>query len=301
MEEILPSLRTLLIDHLATASTLTADMLTGTDEVKVSSTSRFRAGDEIFIMSVPLNKSWPTRVLEVMDFETLKLFSPTLRDWTTTDLSFVQKAISHSPLKRVYIGDFRRSPDFPYITLSPNSENNDWWALGATEHEYRVSIRIYIESDNFESSELLLSKYAKATREILIDHIHPIINESSQIFPLTIDLPQTGTIVTVADTSVFQVGEIVIIRDADPPPSHQEFNIRTILTPTEMELSLPAKYDFETSKNAEIIRLNRFLYDTRPSEINYGFVPGSGASLLRAAEINWYGKEVRCRLGNILT
>lgn len=301
MHEILPSLRTLLVDHLATAEPLTADMPAGAKTVTITNTSRFRAGDEIFIMSVPLNKAEPARVFEVTDFETLTLFEPTVPGWTVANGSFVQKAIRHEPLKRVFLGDFQRIPDFPAITIAPTSESNEWWAIGATEHEHRVNIRVYVQTNNFEESEILLSKYARATREILLDHIHPIINDQTELFPLTADMPIGSTVVSISDTSNFRVNELVVLRDANPPPNSEENVVRTILSPTDLELATPVDKDFLVAREAEILRINRYLYDTRPSDINYGFVPGSGGSLLRAADISWFGKEVICRQGNILT
>lgn len=308
MFEILPSLRTLLIDHLATIQTLTADMSPGDTTVTVDNTSRFRTGDEIFIGSAVTGLAeWkgaagvPFRVESIVDSFTLELNAATVAGHTVANAGYVQKAIGHQPLKRVFIGDLRRIPDFPTITIAPVSEDNDWWAIGATEHEHRVAIRIYAQTENFEGSEVLLGKYATATREILLDHIHPIVTGQTEFFPLTADLPSGGTVVSVSDTSSFEVNGTVFIRDAQPRPSSTENVIRSILSPTELELATPAEFTFLVSRQAEILKVERYLYDTRPSSINYGYVPGSGGSLLRAAEIGWFGKEVICRPGNILT
>lgn len=299
MDEILPSLRTLLIDHLATSQALIADMAPGSKFVKIANTSRFRAGDEVFLMATPLNRAEKARIFAVPDFETLELEEATVPGWATADSSLVQKAINYAPLKRVYIGNLGRNPDFPSITITPENESNEWWALGATDHDFRVSIRVYVQTGNFEKSEILLAKYAKAIREILIDHIHPVINSQTEIFSLTVDLPANGTVATIPDTSTFRLGDRIILRDATPPPSSEENTVRTVLSPTELELNVAVGRTFETARSAELLRLNRYLYDTRPSDISYGYVPG--ASLLRAAQIDWFGKEVRCRPGNIAT
>jgi hypothetical protein len=301
MHEILTSLRSLLVDHLSTTESLTANTAPGSDVVSVANTSRFRPGDEAFLMSTGLNKAEPVRIFEVTDYQTLKLFEGSVPGWTTSDSSFIQKAIAHQPLRRAYVGDLRRIPDFPTITLSPSSESNEWWSLRATEHDYKIAIRVYVQTANFEESNIVLAKYAQAVREILVDHIHPIIEQQSEYFPLTADLPMGGVVVSIADTSSFIANRMVFIRDAEPRPSSTENYVLSVLSPTELELAIPVRYDYLVSRQAEIIKINRYLYDTRPSEINYGYVPGAGGSLLRAAEINWFGKEVRCREGNIAT
>lgn len=310
MHEILPTLRSLLIDHLTTSESLITDMAPGSDVVRVSNTSRFRRGDEIFLMSLTTGKAEKARIFAIGDTDgdgvvdddfALKLVGPTTPGWTMANSSFVQKAINWIPLKRIYIGDLQQIPDYPTITISPLSESNEWWAIGATEHEYRVAIRVYVQTQNFEESNLTLSKYASAVKEILIDHIHPIINEQAETFALTADFLFGGTVLTIADTSKFGANDVVFLRDSQPHPSDQENVIRTVLSPTQLEISTPAEFDYLVSRQAQIIRINRYIYNSRPSDTNFGYVPGSGGSLLRAAEITWFGKEVRCRAGNLAT
>jgi hypothetical protein len=301
LDEILLSLRRLLVDHLATTEVLTADLAVGGDVVTVGNASRYRPGDEIFIMSTSVGTAEPLVIEDVEAWDTIRLESASQRGWTVAETSFIQKAIGHQPLKRVYVGDLNRIPDFPSITVFPVSEDNSWWALGATEHDQKVGIRIYAQTHNFERSEVLLAKYAKAVREILIDHIHPIINSRTEFFPLAADLPVGGTVVSISDTSSFSVGDMVFIRDTQPQPRSVENVIRTVLSPNQIEVSVPSRFEYLVARQAELLRVERYLYDTRPSSIRYGYVPGKGGSLLRGAEIGWYGKEVLCRSGNVAT
>jgi hypothetical protein len=300
VNEIISSLQKMLIEHLATSEALTVDMAPGAVDAKVANSSRYRPGDEVFLMSTVLNKAEKARVLDVVDWDTLRMEVPTVPGWTVANNSFILKAIGWAPLKRIYKTDLRRLPDFPCLTISGASESNEWITLRATDHDFRISIRVYTQTHNAEESDVLLQKYARATREILIDHIHPVINDATEFHPLTADLPANSTVVSVADTSSFAVNGVVFFRDAQPQPS-DEVEIRSILSPTELELSRPIAFTYLVARQAEVLKVNRYLYDTRPSDISYGYVPGSGGSLLRAAEIQWYGKEFRCRAGNILT
>jgi hypothetical protein len=211
----------------------------------------------------------------------------------------VQKCIGWIPLKRVHIGDLRLNPDFPMVTIEPTSESNDWITLQATTHEHRLAIRVYVQQDNFETTNILLAKYAKQVREILIDHIHPLVDYVQ--YALLSDLLVGQTVATISSTSLFQPNTVVFLRDAKPRPNAQEDLVKAILGPTQIELATPAKYDYLTARQAQLFLVNRYFYDTRVSDITYGFVPGQGGSLLKGAELSLYMKEELLRQGNIVT
>lgn len=298
MDQILTALRGLLIDHLAANQPLSQDVAVGDVVVKVANTSHFRPGDQVFLMSIARNVAEPVTVTKINDWDELLIDPPAANAWPTSD-SVVQKAIGWMPLKRVHIGDLRVNPDFPMVTLEPASESNDWITLQATTHEHRVAIRVYVQQDNFESTNLLLAKYARQIREILIDHIHPLVDYLE--YPLLDDLLVGQTIATIPDTSKFVPNSVVFVRDARPRPNAQEDLVKAILGPTQLELATTAKYDYLVSRQARLFLVNRYFYDTRVSDITYGFVPGQGGSLLKGAELSWYGKEELLRQGNIVT
>jgi len=298
VDQILTALRGLLIEHLAANQPLSEDVAIGDDVVKIPNTSHFRPGDQVFLMSIARNVAEPVTVTKINDWNELIIEPEAANAWPTSD-SVVQKAIGWMPLKRVHIGDLRVNPDFPMVTLEPASESNDWITLQATTHEHRIAIRVYVQQDNFESTNLLLAKYARQIREILIDHIHPLVDYLE--YPLTDDVLTGQTIATIPDTSRFVPNSVVFLRDAKPRPNAQEDLVKAILGPTQLELATPAKYDYLVSRQSRLFLVNRYFYDTRVSDITYGFVPGQGGSLLKGAELSWYGKEELLRQGNIVT
>ena len=309
MNQILQSLRSLLIDHLAATETLTADLPVGGTQVSVANTSRLRPGDEIYLMSASVGSAEVSTIQSIPDWQTLIITLGSTRGWKVSENAFVQKAISHQAIQRIHIGDNRQNVKFPTITLEPTSESNEWMTLGATSHEYRIAIRSYVLADDFETSNLYLTKLTEQIREILTDHIRPIID--GQYMSLLADLPAGSTVVSVPDTTPFAADlagpsrmSLCFLRDAATWYNYpifsisQEAYVKSVLDSTHLELQEPTQFDYFVARQAQAIRVTRLLYDSRPESISYGFVPGQGGSFLRASEITWFGKEELIRNGN---
>jgi len=311
LDQILQSIRELFIQHLANNQPLLADLPAGSTVVSVRNTSRYRVGDEAFLISPTLMATDPTTgrqtpgltervtIKRITAFNQLVLASPTTIAWNVSDNSSLLKAVNWQPLQRVYIFDLQRIPKFPAITISAKDEVPEWITLRGTSHQYNFQIRVYVLDDGSEAAELTCIKLAKQVKEILLDHIHPIIGGVAQ--PLAADLPNGSTVVNVADSSIFTPLLPVYIRDASVRPGAQEIDVSAILSPTQIELATPVMYDFFVARDAEIIQTNRYMYDTLPTDISYGHVPGEEGALMRCAQITWYCKEEVIRLGDLVT
>ena len=304
MYQILQSLRSLLMDHLATAQALTSDAPVGSTLISIANTSRFRDGDEVWMMSSG-TKLEPNLIKMIVDDKTLLLATPTIAPWRTAESAYVQKVIAYQPLKRIHIGDLKQIPSFPTITLVPTGDNEEWMTLGSTSHEYRISIRTYVLADNFEKANQVVTRYAEYMREILTEHIRPII--AGDYYNLLEDVPAGGKVIKVNDTSAFAADlvtngrSVVFLRDNMPHPSEQENWVRTVLSSTELEIGDASEFEYKVSRGGQAIRVNRLLYDSRPEAITYGYAPGENGSLLQAAEINFWAKEQLCRSGNFIS
>ena len=304
MDQILTSIRTLLIDHLAAMETLSFDAPLGSTVLIVPNTSRFRIGDQIYIlnkMTTTESQGETAMIADIPDNNVIVLSQPTSkRAWPTSENSYVQKAVNFQFIKRIHIGDLKVIPSFPTVTIDPGTEDNEWLTLRQTDHDYKLNIRAYVLADGFEKTNLYLIRLSQMIREILIDHIRPIINGESHL--LTVDLLQGQTVVTIADTSNFAAGDWVFAKDAYPHPSQQEMRVKKILSSTQLELFMPICYDILVARQGECILVKRLLYDTRPSNISYGYVVSEGGGpLMRASQISWYAKENIYREGNLLT
>jgi hypothetical protein len=304
MDQILSSLRTLLIDHLAAMEVLSADAPLGSLVLTVPNTSRFRVGDQIYLlnkMTTTESQGETAMIADIPDNVSIVLTQPTsCKAWPVSESSYIQKAVNFQFIKRIHIGDLKVIPSFPTITIDPDAESNEWLTLQQTSHDYKFNIRAYVLADGFEKTNMYLIRLTQMIREVLIDHIRPIINGESH--PLTVDLLQGQTVVTIADTSNFAAGDWVFIKDAYPNPSQQEMRVKKIISSTQLELIRPTCYDYLMSRQAECILVKRLLYDTRPDNITYGYVVSEGGGpLMRASQISWYAKENIYRNGNSLS
>lgn len=305
MNEITPALQQLLMDHLAPIQLLMANLPLGGTMVSVANSSRYRVGDDVFIASdtAPDPSGSPglveeCRIKSIPDYNLIELAAPITRAWTMAESAYILGAVNHIPLKRVYIGNLPALADYPCITIQGKDEDEEWITLGATTHQYKYSIKAFVLADNAEMSELFLPKFCKKIREILTDHIHPIVNGVS--VPLTSDVPAGATVVSIGSTANITIPALAFIRDAKTRTPAQESTISSILSPTDVQVVMPLQYDYKVARGAEMILMSRYFYDTRASSISYGYTKKE-AGMLRGGDISYYLKEELIRLGNILT
>jgi hypothetical protein len=322
--DLMVALQRLFIEQLAADWPLTEPLSPGDNIVSVLQSSKFRAGDDVFVKSVTPSpgKVEPTTIAEVYAWDPALGYrvriDPPVQGWwlvgtdpynpTRPYGSSLLKAVNHQPLKRVFKGDLRRIPDFPSISISLPDEDNEWSTIRATDHTYNFKIRAYTMADNFETGTEYIAKFAEQVREVLLDHVHPLVDYFS--LPLAADLPLGSTIVqmdvsTAPLLSLFArivPGDRVYLRDGEKRPAGtQEGVVQSILGPGQARLSTTTQWDFLVSRGAEFIVARKYLYDTRPSRISYGFVPSNDGSFLNAAEVGYFAKEMVCRAGTILT
>src|SRR3990170_3334145 len=143
MDEILTSVRTLLIDHLAAMEPLSANAPLGSLVLTVPNTSRFRVGDQAYIlnrMTTTESQGETVQIANIPDSTSIVLTRPTSgRAWPMSENSYLQKAVNFQFIKRIHIGDLKVIPSFPTITIDPDNESNEWLTLRQTSHEYRFN------------------------------------------------------------------------------------------------------------------------------------------------------------------
>ena len=307
VKDIMASLQRLFIDHMAADWPLTVDLLPGQNIVSVLQSSRFREGDDVFLKSEILGKAETAVINSIMPWDPtfgyrIILEAPVSGTWRVAKASSLLRAINHQPLKRVFKGSLNISPDYPSISISLPEESNDWLTIRATEHEYTFKIRANILADNFERGTEQIATFGEAIRELLIDHIHPIVDDPPVILPITSDVPANSSIVQVSDTSRILPGNRVFLRDGKKRPAgSQEAVVQSILSPTQVRLGTATEWDYLVVRGAEMILALRYLYDTRPSSVSYGYSPAGTGAFSHTAEISYFAKEMICRTGNLIT
>jgi hypothetical protein len=298
LDQIYKMLQTMFMDHMAAKQLLMQPAVVGDTIITVANSSRFRPKREAFIVSESAGLVEKVVIKSIPDWDKIELATPLTRPWPLSENAYILRATNHIPLQRVYIGNLPSQPNFPCITIQGVRESNEWSTLEATSHEYRFSIKCFVMADNAEASELYLPKFATEVREVLMDHIHPIVDGVS--YPITTNVPAGATVISLATTAGIPIPGLGFIRDAKTRIPAQESVIKTVLSATDIEVVVPLQYDYQVARGAEMVLMNRYLFDTRADSIEYGYLM-KNTSLLRAAEISWYAKEEIIRPGNILT
>ncbi len=306
MHEIMKTLQQMIMEGVAPMQLLAANAPIGSTILSVANSSRFVEKDEILLVSETstlAGQAFPgvterAVVKSIPDYNQIELVAPLTRGWTLAENTYIVGTVNHVALQRVYIGKLPSMAKFPCVTISPVSEDNDWMTLSATNHEYKFDINVYVMADSLENTTLFIAKLAEKVREVLINHIHPIVNGVN--YPLTADLPPGSTVVSISSTADIAIPALAFIRDAKTRIPARESIVRAILSPTNVEIVVPTQYDYLMARGAEFILMKRYLYDTRPSSIRYGFVKKE-AGMLAGASISYFAKEELIRSGNILT
>jgi hypothetical protein len=307
MNQIEKAIQQMLMDNVAPMQLLMADLPVSTTTVSVANSSRFRPGDQVLLASDTLVLPGQTTpgavekatIADIPDYDVIKLVDPVNRAWLMSDTSYILGAVNWLPLQRVYLGGLPALPKTPCITITQQNEDiPEWLTLQATKHDYRLAIKCFITADNPEAAELYLPMLAQKVREVLLDHIHPIVGGVD--YPLLVDLPVGGTVVTISDTSKIKIPSLAFIHDAKTRIPARESVVRAVLSPTQVEIVVPAEYPYLVSRGAEFVHMTRYFYDTRVTSIRYGFVQKDGG-MFKGAELSYYLNEELIRPGNVLT
>jgi len=306
---------------------LVSDALTGDVLVNVDNSFHFEEGQEIVLIDYGYNDPSSPHY-QVFEYAVIKEVNNTywmtleepIQDpnggWLVSDDSFVQKTIGHSPLyeENVLYGDREVIPSTDIaVTVEPVNISNEWiYIMGGLSEEYRVSIFVYGKDVETEEGMKILNKYTDAIYALFNDQLHlDITNYES---PLLQDVNAGDTTVIVANTEenreYFKLSSE--IWDGDVYELQDNQNIEIDMWASKIELDTPEvglmritlnkdnpdvypiepiQFNYRLSEYAVFRRHGRYIYDSRIDNADYGVVQ-KGSSILRAASLNWFGKEV---------
>jgi len=310
--------------NLIAKSNLISNALTGEILINVENSYHFVDGQEIILIdygyndvsSPHYNKYEYAVVKEVNNTFWITLEQP-IQDpdggWMVSDKAFIQKTIGHSPLytDRIYYGDREVIPtEEMAITVEPVSLSNEWiYIQGGLSKEYRMAINVYGKDIETEEGMRILNKYTDALYDLFMGTLH--INIKPYYVPILANITAGTSYVYVEDNSDNREELVAtptnfltdyLIQDN----LHVEHDFAIIaVSPTVpdgsgvMRLTLSRvkgvsanfQYDYSTLQYAVLIKYKRYFYDSRVDGIEYGVVQ-KGSAFIRAARLNWFGKEV---------
>lgn len=328
---VIDGIISLIDENIVAKTNVVSDALTGEVLVNVENSFHFQAGQEIVLIDYGYNDPASPHhdifeyavVKEVNNTHWITL-EQAIEDpsggWLVANHAFIQKTIGHSPLysDRIYYGDRDVIPtEEMAITVEPQSLSNDWiYIHGGLSEEYRVGIMIYGKDINTEEGMKILNKYTDAVYDLFNRQIHIDINNydarimanvSSGASTIYIENDVGGVnLKNFIPSSLLPVGKTYEVQDnlgneidlwlheivVDSDPTKLRLTVymdNPVIAGTGINNTIQRAYSI--GEYAVFIRHNRYFYDTRIDNIEYGMVQ-KGSAFIRAARLNWFGKEV---------
>jgi hypothetical protein len=325
--EIVDGLISHINNNLIAQSNLVSNALTGNIMINVENSFHFEEDQEIVLLDYGYNN--PTSPhYQIFEYAVIKAINTstnviTLEEpivdpnggWMVSEHAFIQKTIGHSPLytDRIYYGDREVIPtEEMAVTVEPVSMSNEWiYLMGGLSKEYRVSVIVYGKDIETQEGMIILNKYADALFDLFMSTLHIAIKNNYT--PVMANVVSGTSTVIIEDTP--ENNEYFVLSSTIGHPSKYIFQIQDNLhvdkdlsilniahgVPVLGQMTLTVgdatgsphifPFDFLTQQFAVFMRFNRYFYDSRIDSVEYGVVQ-KGSAFIRAARLNWFGKEV---------
>jgi len=289
MIQILEYLRKEIIQAISAAEYLINDMSVGSNIIKVKRAGiKWDVGEEIVVRNDDLGEAFT--VERIIDRETIQTTKPATHDWLVSQRAQCNRAVGYHYLKYVLLGDQNVIPDYPAVTLEANTKAIEWMTIPGTTNEFTVTIAVYVLEDNTEASYKLLLQYTSAIEEMLMHNLHPEISAAEQI--LQYDVVYGESLIVVPDATIWDINDLFVIED----DYHKDMlEVKRIIDPITLELSRGVHFDFHVADGSVAKKFRRYFYDSRVTNITYGYKQ-KGSAFLKASQINSYTKEERTLL-----
>jgi len=324
--EIVEGIISHLNNNLIAKTNVVSNALTGDTMINVENSFHFEEGQEIILIDYgyndPVSPHYQmfeyTNVKSIANTHWITLGQPIVDPnggWMVSDGAFVQKTIGHAPLytDRIYYGDREVIPtEEMAVTVEPVSMSNEWiYLMGGLSKEYRVSITVYGKDIETEEGMKILNKYADSIFDLFMSTLHIAIKNNYT--PIMANVAAGTSTVVIEDTP--ENREYFVLSSTIGHPSQYIFEIQDNLN-VEKDLSIinvaygvPAPgfitltvgdsvnsprllaHNYNLNEYAFFMRYNRYFYDSRIDNVEYGVVQ-KGSAFIRAARLNWFGKEV---------
>lgn len=284
MEDILDSVRRIISRWTSTRIPIVQDVHVGDSTIHVRSTIRLRANDEIMLRTATRGES-PLIVDELIDNTSFSVTTPIRFNWTIANNSIVEKTFNQMCIQGIYVGDPVNIPRFPAITVNAISRDSEWLTIDSTKEDYRLQVAVYVEDSTQESGYRFLLQTVKTIQYGLKQNIYPLVGDYDTV-ALTADAAIGDTFIKVSDTSIFEEYSRLMIED---PFVTEEKRVTNVVDSTTLEIAPSICEPFTVDDNTQVIRVERFIYNSWPSHIDYGKV--FRGTMLKAAVIDWFAWE----------
>jgi len=284
MEYILDSVRRIVSRWVNTRTRITSDVDPGDTSLQVVTTNRFEAGDEILLRNSTQGET-PIFIDEIVDETNMTLEDAIRFQWTVDDGCIIEKTFNQNIVQAVYIGNPDVIPRYPAITVSATNRDSEWMTLDSTKETYNLQIAIYVKDSNQEDAYRFLLGMVDTLQYGLKQNIYPLVGPFNTTTTFE-NIDVNDTFIKVNDIDLFEVGCKIHVEDSW---NVQEFIVRNVVDSETLEVSPPCCYAFTVANNSQVVKINRFFFNSWPASIEYGTV--FKGTMLKAATINWFAWE----------
>jgi len=285
MEQILESVSRIIRRWVSTSTPLTSNASKGDTILHVENSSRFSRGEEITIHDGNRGENPCIRISSIPDNASIELESPIRFNWRVSDGCVVQKTYMGMFVQGVYIGEQPVIPKYPAIEIVPLSRNSQWMTFGTTREKRNFEINIYADQETKENGTRFIIRMSDIIQKGLKKNIFPLVGEYD-IIDVRADVLAEDDTIRVQSTSLLQTDQLVILENKYRA---EELRVCSVLDSNTVQVFPLVHNDYLVSEDAKIIILNRFLFNSWPSDIQFGVV--SKGTLLNAAKIQWFCEE----------
>jgi len=286
MEEILDGVRRIVSRWTITSAPLITNASAGDSIIEVRPSIRFRIGDEVTILT-PIRGENNLIVKSIIDKSHIEFTRPIIYNFDLNENPVLYKTLNGLFVQGIYLGDPLNIPMYPAITVNGTNRNSEWLTLDSTKETYSVQINVYVEDSSMEAGYRFLLKITDTIQKGLKRNIYPLVSPYSTTI-LTSNAIQNDEFIKVADSSIFQsnISQRVLLED---PYKIQELNIINVIDANTIQVFPSICDTYLVSDGAHAISVERFIFNSWPKDINYGFVHKD--TLLKASTIDWFAWE----------
>ncbi|MAH42661.1 hypothetical protein CL614_02950 [archaeon] len=286
MEQILDSVRKIIKRWVSSESELTADANPGDTSIYVDNALRFKRGEKC-LLTDGTHYEYPFTISSVVSNNIIEVEEPVRNNgWTVDNNVTLRKSINGQMVHAVYLGDPSVIPRFPAITVNGTSRSSEWTTLETTTEKYSVEITAYVEDSTHEDGYRTLLHLTDIIQKGLKRNIFPLVGEKAFV-DLAADLVSEETFIKLTDTSGIEEGQLIVLEDKF---KGQDLRVKTVVDGSTIEVTGKVAGEYLLIDDPRIILVDRFLYKSWPSEIDFGFIHKE--TLLKAGKINWSAEEI---------
>lgn len=286
MEYLIDSVRRIIARWVNTNSPLLSDASPGDIIIEVTTSKRFKAGDEVMLRN-PTTGETPLYIKEIVDDTHIQLNSAIRFPWRVSESSILEKTFDQNFVQGIYVGDPDTIPMYPAITVNALNRDSEWLTLDSTKEMYKLSVTVYVKASSQEDTYRFLLNLVNTIQYGLKQNIYPLVAPYEITTP-KIDINSGDVFLKVSDVSIFNTTtkHRILIEDLFKT---EEFVVSEIIDADTIRVYPSVCNNYLVSDSTKIISVQRFFYNSWPDNIEYGTI--FKGTLLKAATISWFAWE----------